>query len=59
MKEEIAGILEQMMRQRMENLRNRLEQCLRNGGGHLRDKIFKNKVACAEFFNDNNCYIMR
>jgi hypothetical protein len=27
-------------------------------GGHLNDKIFKNKMPCTEFFGDN-CYIIR
>ncbi|GFG40792.1 hypothetical protein Cfor_06070, partial [Coptotermes formosanus] len=40
-KEEFAAIPEQMARRAMENLRERLDQCLRNGGGHLRDEIFK------------------
>jgi hypothetical protein len=39
--EEIAAIPEHMTRQVMENLRESLEQCLRSGGGHLRDEIFK------------------
>jgi hypothetical protein len=42
----------------MENLRERLEQCLRNGGGHLRDETFKNEMACTEFISDHNCYII-
>jgi len=40
-KEEIAAIPEQMTRRAMENLGVRLKQCLRNGGRHLRDVIFK------------------
>jgi hypothetical protein len=43
----------------MENRGGRLEKCLRNGGGHLNDEIFKNKMACTEFFSDNDCYIIR
>ena len=39
-KEEIAAIPEQMTRRVMENLRVRLKQCLRNGGGHLSDVLF-------------------
>jgi hypothetical protein len=39
--EEIAAIPEQMTRRVTENLRERFEQCLGNGGGHLRDEIFK------------------
>jgi hypothetical protein len=58
-KEEITTIPEQMTCPVMENLRGRLEQCLRNGGRHLNDEIYKNKMACTEFFNDNNCYIIR
>jgi hypothetical protein len=41
------------------NLRGRLEQCLRNGGRHLNDEIFKNKMACSELFTDNDFYIIR
>jgi hypothetical protein len=59
MKEEIAAIPEQMTHQVMENPRKRLEQCLRNGGRHPNDEIFKNKMACTEFFSDNNCYTIR
>jgi hypothetical protein len=40
-KEEIAAIPEQMTRWVMENLRVRLKHCLRNGGRHLSDVIFK------------------
>jgi hypothetical protein len=40
-KEEIAAILKQMTRRVMENRRERLEQCLRNGGGHLNDQNFQ------------------
>jgi hypothetical protein len=60
-KEEITAIPEQVTRRVMEKLRERLEQCLRNcgGGGHLRDEIFKNKMAYTEFIADNNCYIIR
>jgi hypothetical protein len=58
-KEEIAAIPEQMTRRVMENLPESFEQCLRNCGGHLRDEIFKNKMACTEFVSDNNCYIIR
>ena len=39
--EEIAAIREQMTRRVMENLGVRLKQCLRNGGRHLSDVIFK------------------
>jgi 50S ribosomal subunit-associated GTPase HflX len=53
-KEEIAAILKQMTCRVMENRRGRLEQCSRNGGGHLNDEIFKNKMACTEFFSDSN-----
>jgi hypothetical protein len=28
-------------------------------GDILDDKIFKNKMACTEFFSDNNIYIVR
>jgi hypothetical protein len=47
-----------MTRRMMENLEERLEQCLRNFGGHLRDEIFKNKTAYTEFIRDNDCYII-
>ena len=40
-KEEIAAIPEQMTRHVMENLGVRLKQCLRNGGRHLSDVLFK------------------
>jgi predicted Zn-dependent peptidase len=40
-KEEIATMAEQMTRRVMENLRERFEQCLRHGGGHLNDVLFK------------------
>ena len=40
-KEEIATIPEQMTRRVMENLGVRLKQCLRNGGRHLSDVLFK------------------
>jgi len=40
-KEEIVAILEQMTHRVMENLGVRLKQCLRNGGRHLSDVIFK------------------
>ena len=40
-KEKIAAIPEQMTRRVMENLGVRLEQCLRNGGRHLSDILFK------------------
>jgi ribosomal protein S6 len=58
-KEEIAAIPEQMARRVMENHRGSSEQCLRNGERHLNYEIFKNKIACTEFFTDNNCYIRR
>jgi hypothetical protein len=58
-KEEIAAILKHMTRRVMENRRGRLKQCSRNGGGHLNDEIFKNKMACTEFFSDSNVYIVR
>jgi hypothetical protein len=48
-----------MTRRVTENRRGRMEKCLRNGGGHLNDEIFKNKMACTEFFSDNDCYIIR
>jgi hypothetical protein len=57
-KEEIAPIPEQMTRRVLENLRERMEQCLRNDGGHLRDEISKNKMSRTEFFTDN-CYVIR
>jgi predicted ABC-type ATPase len=57
--EEIAAIPEQMTRRVMEKLRERLEQFLRNCGGHLRDEIFKNKMADTDFITDSNCYIIR
>jgi len=41
-KEEIAAIPEQMTRRVTENLGVRLEQCLRNGGRHLSELLFKN-----------------
>ena len=40
-KEEIAAIPEQMTRRVLENLGVRLKQCLRNGGRHLSDVLFK------------------
>ena len=40
-KEEIVAISEQMTCQVMENLGVRLKQCLRNGGRHLSDVLFK------------------
>jgi len=40
-KEEIAAIPEQMTRRVMENIAVRLKQCLRNGGRHLSDVLFK------------------
>jgi len=40
-KEEIAAILEQMTHQVMESLGVTLKQCLRNGGRHLSDILFK------------------
>jgi len=40
-KEIIAAIPEQMTRRVMENIGVRLKQCLRNGGKHLSDVIFK------------------
>jgi hypothetical protein len=58
-KEELEAILKQMTCRVRENRRGRLEQCLRNGGGHLSDEIFKNKMACIEFFSDSNVYIVR
>jgi hypothetical protein len=59
MKEEITAILEQMTRRVLENLWERLEHCLRNGGRHLKNEIFKNKMACTEFFTDSECYVIR
>jgi hypothetical protein len=41
LKEEIAVIPEQMTRRVIENLGVRLKQCLRNGGRHLSDVLFK------------------
>jgi hypothetical protein len=41
MKETIAAIAEQMTRQVMENRQGRLKQCLRNGGRHLSDILYK------------------
>jgi predicted GNAT family N-acyltransferase len=58
-KEEIARILRQMSHRGMENCQGILEQCLRNGGGHLNDKVLKNKMACTEFFSDKNIYVVR
>ncbi|GFG36309.1 hypothetical protein Cfor_00837 [Coptotermes formosanus] len=58
-KEEIAEIPEQITRRVTENLRERLEQCLRNGGGHQNDEIFKYTMTCTEFFCDSNTYIRR
>jgi hypothetical protein len=58
-KEEIAAIPKQMACRVMEYLQERLEQCLRNGGRHLNDDIFKNKMACTEFFSDSSCYVIR
>ena len=40
-KEEIAAILKQMIRRVVEKLGVRLKKCLRNGGRHLSDVIFK------------------
>jgi len=40
-KEETAVIPEQMTRRVMENLGVSLKQCLRNGGRHLSDVLFK------------------
>jgi len=40
-KEEIAAIPEQMTRRVMGNLGVRLKQCLRNGGRHPSDVLFK------------------
>ena len=40
--EEIAAIPEQMTCRVMENLGVRMKQCLRNGGGHQSDVLFKN-----------------
>ena len=40
-KEEIAAIPEQMTGRVMETLGVRLKQCLRNGGGHQSDVLFK------------------
>jgi hypothetical protein len=40
-KEEIVVIPEQMIRLVMENLGVRLKQCLRDGGRHLSDVLFK------------------
>jgi predicted transcriptional regulator len=57
-KEEIAETPGQMARRVMENLRERSEQCLRNGGRHLNDDISQNKMTCTEFFNDSNCYVI-
>jgi hypothetical protein len=58
-KKEIVAILKQMTCRVMENRRGRLEQCSRNGGGRLNDKIFKNKMACAEFLSDSNVYLVK
>jgi hypothetical protein len=58
-KEEIAATPEQMTRRVMENLRERSEECLRNGGRRLNDDFFKNKMACTELLNDSNCYVIR
>ena len=40
-KVEIVGIMEQMTHRVMENLGVRLKQCLRKGGRHLNDILFK------------------
>jgi len=40
-KEDIIAIPEQMTRRVIENLGVRLKQCLRNGGRHLSDVLFK------------------
>jgi hypothetical protein len=40
-KEEIVAILEHITRQVMENLGGSLEQCVRNGVGHVSDTLFK------------------
>jgi len=40
-KEEIVAIPEQMTHRVMENLGVRLKQCLRNGGRHLSDVLYK------------------
>jgi hypothetical protein len=40
-KEEIAAILEQLIRRVMGNLPGRLEQCVRNRGRHLSDVLYK------------------
>jgi hypothetical protein len=48
-----------MARRGMENRRGSSEKGLRNGGGYTNDEIFKNKMACSEFFSDNDCYIVR
>jgi hypothetical protein len=40
-KQEIAAIPELMTHQVMENLRGRVEQCLRNSGRHLSNVLFK------------------
>jgi len=39
--EEIVAIPEQVIRRVMENLGVRLKQCLRNGGRHLSDVLYK------------------
>jgi hypothetical protein len=41
LKEEIAAIPEQMTCHMMENLLGQMEQCLKNGGKHLSDILFK------------------
>jgi len=40
-KEEIVAIPEQMIRRVMGNFGVRLKQCLRNGGRHMSDVLFK------------------
>lgn len=57
--QETAAIVKQTTHWVMENRRGRVEQCLRNGGGHLKDEIFKNKMVYTEFFSDNNIFILK
>jgi len=40
-KEEITATPDNMVREAMRTLRNRMEQCTWDGGKHLRDALFK------------------
>jgi hypothetical protein len=43
-KEEITATTYNMMTEAMRTLRDRLERCRGDGGKHLRDMFFKNKI---------------